>query len=64
MKTKNITIKTPKTKLWCVTQGNYGSRWEDVSQDDNYKDAKQCLKDYNTNETMYAHRLIKRRVKL
>lgn len=46
--------------IW-VTQGNYGSGWEDVTEDDNKYDGLQMLKDYNNNEKQYPHRLIKRR---
>lgn len=50
-----------KYKYLYVIQGNYGSRWEDVSYEDNYKDARRCLKDYLDNEKQYPHRLITRR---
>jgi hypothetical protein len=55
---------TRKTKDEYAIQGNYGTRWEDVTVDETYKEARQSLKDYNDNEPQYPHRLIKRRVKL
>jgi flagellar basal body L-ring protein FlgH len=44
-----------------VVQGNYGSRWEDVTEEENKFDGLNMLKDYNDNEKQYPHRLIKRR---
>lgn len=43
-----------------VVQGNYGCGWEDLTQSENYAEARQDLKDYRENEP-YPHRLIHRR---
>jgi hypothetical protein len=45
-----------------VVQGNYGSYgWEDLTQFENYKEAREDLKSYRQNETGIPHRMIKRR---
>ena len=41
----------------------YGMGWEVVTTEENRKDARRCLKEYNDNETEYPHRIIKKRVK-
>lgn len=53
--------KTPKTREVYVVQGNYG-RWEDVSMETSYIVGRKRKKEYDENETNYAHRLITRRV--
>jgi len=55
--------RVPKTKEVFVVQGNYGQGWEDVTEEDNYFEAKKRLKEYNENES-YPHRRITRRVKI
>ena len=50
----------PKTIIEYNVQGNYG-RWEDVTAEDTYKEARQRLKEYNENEP-YPHRIIRRRI--
>ena len=45
-------------------QGNYGQGWEDVTAEDTRPEAKNRLKEYRENEPQYAHRLIKRRVRI
>lgn len=47
-------------------EGYYDSRygWEYLIAEDNYKDAKMRLKEYNENEKGYAHRIKKHRVKI
>jgi hypothetical protein len=57
-------VRKAKTKLAFVTQGNYGQGWEDVTEDETYSAGRQMLKDYNSNETQYPHRMIIRRVKV
>ena len=47
-----------------IIQGNYGQYWEDVTGENNRKDAKERLKEYRENDPEYMHRLIKRRVKI
>ena len=54
--------KKPKTKIEFNIQGNYGGKWEDVTAEDDYKEARERLKEYNENEKMYPHRLIRRRI--
>jgi hypothetical protein len=44
-----------------AVQGNYGSRWEDVTYEDTLSEARQRLREYNENEP-YPHRIVKRRV--
>jgi hypothetical protein len=46
-----------------VIQGNYG-RWEDVTVEETYREARAQLRAYNDNEPQYRHRLITRRVPL
>ena len=48
--------------LW-VVQGHYGSQygWEDLCASENYREARDNLKDYRENESGSAHRLIQRR---
>ncbi|MBE3036952.1 MAG: hypothetical protein IMZ70_07740 [Candidatus Atribacteria bacterium] len=46
-----------------TVQGNYGQGWEDVTAEDNRKEARIRLQEYRENEPQYAHRLITRRVK-
>jgi len=43
-----------------VIQGNYGFGWEDLTQSENYKEARADLKDYRNNEPG-PHRMIQRR---
>ena len=48
--------------VWVVQgyyTGNY--KWEDISQSESYREARQDLKDYNANEQAYPHRLIWRK---
>lgn len=45
-----------------VVQGNYGHGWEDVTAENEKSEAKQRLREYNTNEPQYPHRMITRRV--
>jgi hypothetical protein len=52
----------PARKYINVIQGNYGSGWEDVTEEDKYFDAEQRLKEYRENEPQYAHRRIVRKV--
>ena len=52
--------KQNKYKYLYVVQGNYGYGWDDLTSSEDYKEAKQDLKDYNLNEN-YSHRIIQRR---
>jgi hypothetical protein len=54
--------KKNKWKDEFVVQGNYGQGWEDVTSEGTHSEARQRLKEYNENETMYGHRLITRKV--
>lgn len=45
-------------------QGNYGYGYEDVTAETTYSEAKTRLKEYRENEPQYAHRIIKRRIKI
>ena len=60
-------MKTPKTKLVKVLQGNYGYGWEDLCQydpkDDNQmKELRDDKKAYKENEVGVPHRVIERRI--
>ena len=43
-------------------QGFYTNEWEIVTTEDNFKQAKQRIKEYRENEN-YAFRIVKKRVK-
>jgi hypothetical protein len=45
-------------------QGNYGNGWEDLTSEATRTEAKNRLREYNENERQYAHRMIKRRVRI
>jgi hypothetical protein len=51
-----------KTKDVFSIQGNYGCGWEEVTEEENYKDAIKQLKCYRENETNYPHRMRFKRV--
>ena len=56
-------IRTTRDE-WAV-QGHYGPHgWEDVSTADTRREAVADLKAYRENEPQYAHRMVKRRVKI
>jgi hypothetical protein len=46
-------------KRYLAVKGYYGSQygWEVVTAAENYKEARQLLKDYNENESQYAHKI-------
>jgi hypothetical protein len=56
-------MKTNKYLYLYVVQGNYSSGygWEDLTESESRKEARQDLKDYRQNEVQYPHRMIKRR---
>ena len=47
-----------------ITQGLYFGMWEDLTIDSTLKEARQMLKDYNSNDPAVPHRIIKKRVKI
>lgn len=53
-----------KTRDEFAIQGYYGQGWEDVTTEDNRREARERLHEYRENETNYPHRMIKRRVRL
>ena len=55
---------TRKTYDEYSIEGYYGSRygWEEVCTEDNLKDAKRTLREYNENEPQYPHRIKKHRI--
>jgi hypothetical protein len=55
-KTKN------KWKIAFLIQGHYGYGWEDLTEEDSWKDAGVQLRCYNDNERGVSHRRIRRRV--
>jgi hypothetical protein len=54
---------TRRTVQEFIVQGNYGYGWDDESTEDNEKEAKVRLKEYQLNGSG-SYRLIKRRVKV
>lgn len=54
-------MRVNKFEYLHVIQGHYGFGWEDVTFENNEKDARQMLKDYRLNQPEYPHRRIKRR---
>lgn len=52
-----------KTITEHIVQGNYGYGWEDLTSEDNEKEGRQRLREYQENDTASV-RLIKRRVKV
>ena len=53
-----------KTKDEYSIMGNYGSGFEEVTAEENWKDAKRCLKDYRENEPQYSFYIQKHRVSI
>jgi len=49
-----------KTQLYYVVQGQYGYGWEDVTAEESLKEGNARLKEYQENEPMTAHRIIRR----
>lgn len=56
-----MTTKTNKYEYVWILQSNWG-KWEDITEEDTYKDGRAQLKCYRENEPQVAHRLICRRV--
>ena len=50
-----------KYRYLFVIQGSYGQGWEDVDQSEVWKEAHENYRLYRENETMYPHRMIRRR---
>lgn len=44
-----------------VIQGYYSGTWEDETQTESHKEARQYLREYRENMPQYPHRLIQRR---
>lgn len=42
----------------------YGDGWEESTTESTYKEGKERLKEYRTNEPNYSHKLICKRVKI
>lgn len=61
IKIKKKEKKIPKTREVFVVQGNYGSGWEDVTEETSWYGGKNRLREYRDNVS-YPHRLIRRRV--
>lgn len=53
-----------KTRDLFAIQGDYGLGWETVCEEETMADAKKQLRYYNENETLYPHRIKKRRERL
>ena len=60
-----MTKKMNKYLYMWVVQGYYVDQhgWEDLTQSESYKDAKENLRDYRENDPYGWHRMIQRRVK-
>ena len=58
--------RVAKTKLIWVVQGSYGygHGWEDVTAEENWKEAKARLREYRDNERGVPFRVIRRREKI
>lgn len=54
--------RVSKTKLVYVLQGNYGYGWDDLLEEETYREAKAQAKVYRENERNASHRVITRRV--
>ena len=60
------TKRVPKTKLIWVVQGSYGygHGWEDVTAEENWKEAKARIREYRENERGVPFRVIRRRERI
>ena len=60
------TKRVPKAKPIWVVQGNYnyGHGWEDVTAEENWKEAKARIREYRENERGVPFRVIRRREKI
>jgi hypothetical protein len=45
-----------------IVQGAYGYGWEDVTAEDERKEALARLREYRENEPQYPHRIVRRKV--
>jgi hypothetical protein len=55
--------KKKSTAVEFEIQGKYGSAWECVTTEETKAEALKRLKEYNENEPMYAHRLVRKKLK-
>lgn len=46
--------------IQCYT--GYGYGWEDVNEEETWKEARRSVREYRENMPQYSHRLIRRRV--
>ena len=53
-----------KTRTAYLIMGDYGSGFEEVTEEETRQDARRMLKDYNENEPQYPHLIAVRRVKI
>jgi hypothetical protein len=62
----HATKRVAKTKLLWIVQGNYGygQGWEDVTAEENSKEARDRIREYRENERGVPFRLIRRREKI
>jgi hypothetical protein len=65
-KPSHATKRIPKTTLLWVVQGNYGygHGWEDVTAEENWKEAKARIREYRENERGVPFRVIRRRERI
>jgi inosine/xanthosine triphosphate pyrophosphatase family protein len=57
----SMSKRTNKFTYLHVVQGNYGYGWDDLTESEDYREARADLTCYRKNETQYSHRMIKRR---
>jgi hypothetical protein len=64
--TTHATKRAAKTQIMWVVQGNYGHGhgWEDVTAEENRKEAKERLREYRENERGVPFRAIRRRERI
>ena len=63
LKDEEPKMKKNKYNYLFVVQGRYATQygWEDLTQSDSYKEAREYLRDYQKNAPEYPHRMIQRR---
>jgi len=56
-------VKKKSTAVEFEIQGRYGSAWEVVTTEETKAEALKRLKEYNENERMYPHRIVRKKLK-
>lgn len=55
---------TRKTRDVYLIMGNYGSGYEEVTEEETMKDARQMLKCYRENVPQHPHKIVVKRIKI